>query len=383
MNPATTRIAQPVLPNLLLNSAVAKSDQAKPSEALRADAKESAENAKEELAIAVANNLADKKSKLANKKASSDELRKRVQNVEKVNALIDQLNSKDKEAELSKKLALAGQGQKKDLLSFVSDNLNSGAEPALLFLSLKKAQSSDSFASDKKSFLNDVINDLLDDDSHLISIKTSLNVADVAAEHFKDPDMAAQLRVLMGRGNATLADPATIISTLLQIGKEENYDKLLNAYASCLGKESTLLPPVPSTHLAYLQKSHQALSNHATAKSVLKSSDECCASLEKLLDLGRINRAEFAKDIVDYTKLERDDQCQNKIGEISKKYGLLGKKRLLVVANQAQKMVDSLSPVVWAGGAKARANSIQQLKLFVGSNLENRRENIRLNRAFV
>ena len=339
------------------------------------------DNAKEEISIAVASKLADDKRNIGKKENDSSELFKRVDRIEKINSIINQLNMNDKKKDLSNKINKNIEFSEEKFLKYVSDSLNDNEEPALVFLALKKSLHSKELNDSQKNMIKSTLNKIIDDENYLSKIKTSINIADVSARYFENPKLASSFRMLVGQGNASMADPSTIISTLLQAGNEENYGKLLNAYTDSLAKEISLPPPIPSTHLGYLKKTFQTLNNQVFTKSLLKISDTCCGMLEKKLNSGRINRAEFAKDLIDYTKLKEQYECQKSIEIISKKYGILGKDRMITVASQARKMLDSLALQLWNGNSDMKFNSINQIQDYINKNSSHRPINLTLNKT--
>lgn len=339
------------------------------------------DNAKEEISIAVASKLADDKRNIGKKENDSSELFKRVDRIEKINSIINQLNMNDKKKDLSNKINKNIEFSEEKFLKYVSDSLNDNEEPALVFLALKKSLHSKELNDSQKNMIKSTLNKIIDDENYLSKIKTSINIADVSARYFENPKLASSFRMLVGQGNASMADPSTIISTLLQAGNEENYGKLLNAYTDSLAKEISLPPPIPSTHLGYLKKTFQTLNNQVFTKSLLKISDACCGMLEKKLNSGRINRAEFAKDLIDYTKLKEQYECQKSIEIISKKYGILGKDRMITVASQARKMLDSLALQLWNGNSDMKFNSINQIQDYINKNSSHRPINLTLNKT--
>lgn len=317
-----------------------------------------ASNATEEVAAAVATKIGSERNAQSNKvQGSASSLQKRVQSVEQINELLDKLNAKDKEAALSQKLKTALQGSEQALMAAVANSLANGEEPAVIFLSLEKMFLSGELSEQQKKDVRAISTELTSEEEYVTSIKVSFNIAEVTSEYFQDEELASQFRILVGKGNYEKLNTAQILSTLMESGQEENFDKFLNAYIDSLAKDFSQDLPIPSTSVDYLVEKFSSLSEVSATVSLLNMSKQANAKVSDRYNMLIDSPARLGKAILDYVQ----NPNQENINKMATEFMGVGQDKKVFFANKVLNMVNQLPMQIWEGDNELRNKAIDEL----------------------
>jgi hypothetical protein len=239
----------------------------------------SAENSKEELGAHVAGNLAKDKNRNKAVSVPSALLKKRVNDIKKIQDLTDILNAEESINGLAKKIKERSDNSE-NLTEFLHQQLQENVEPALIYTAIHKA------GVDKDGTIKPNFSRLADDFSteHGVrnAIHTSLNVAPALTGKIKDPEVASSLRKLIHEQNQYGRGPTDILAGILDYVGSEKYDTLLKAYRDALIQD--LAHTHPSADESYLFETSSRLSNIASTKSLLDLCEDMLPKLNKILD---------------------------------------------------------------------------------------------------
>lgn len=220
----------------------------------------------------------DKASEKKQQESLGRYLHRRVDDNKTVNLLTDLLDiasSVGRRFEKIKKLVAS----EEDLQSWSDSELKDGAEPADLFLALKKA--SFHFGEDAKCQpeIDATIRRLVTDSA--TSIQASFNVASVVANAYSDGSLAKKMRMAIGDGNQGSLSTKSILSMLLERFGEDDFALSLETYMQSSLKDYKSI--MPSTDPIYLRDIFNNLRSTNGVKSLVSDCSELLISFQSKL----------------------------------------------------------------------------------------------------
>lgn len=273
------------LPNVNLASAAPKPTQQTAAPPPSAKEAASPASSQEEIAIAAASRMADEKKAGNDKPVNGTALQRRVDQVQKINELLNSMNAEAQEKEISAKLRDAAKQSEERLSDTINDMLkDKSSDPAIVFLAIQKLSKDPTVAGATRDVMSSLGAEMSTDSRLNTAITASMNVADVANQYFDDPNMAAKFRAVYGAGNAETLSSNNILQRLFDVDNGENYDKLLFAYVDSLAVEHELATKmeqaikqnpdqeftgiVPSTMLGDITQRFSQMNEAASAMSI-------------------------------------------------------------------------------------------------------------------
>ena len=203
--------------------------------------------------------------------------------------------------------------------------------------------------------VKDIANDIATDARYNVSITASLNGAEISTKIFKDPEMASQLRMLVGNGTYEKLNTAQIMHTLLTSGKEENYDTLLGAYSEMLAGD--LKSKTPSTNIQYLADSYSRLNEVASTASLLKSAGTTLQKINDKHETHVKSPAVLAKSVLEFSM----KPGQAELETIATEFMRIGSGKKLFFANKFLNMLDKLPMPVWDSDIQKRDRAMTEV----------------------
>ena len=193
----------------------------------------------EEIAAIFSASAQDKKNK-QKKLGVSNNLLKRINRIEEINALASVLDVKTAVDQKSKQVLNFAKTEGL-LQSWTDDEKEKGVEPAETFLALKAAllQSDDR----TKPEIEKVIDNFTRENG--TSIQTSFNVAATVSKAYDDQSLAQTMRKTIGEGNQNNYDVRSIVDMLLKHFGEDDFDRSFVTYSKSIVVDMKSL--VPST----------------------------------------------------------------------------------------------------------------------------------------
>lgn len=232
----------------------------------------------EEIAAAFSGKMQSKKAKQETSQELGSHLQRRINSIQKIQALATVLDIHTSVASNAKSIeALVRSGG--DLVGWCDEENEKGVEPAEIFLSLKSALLT---ASDSdKPAIERAIQNLVRENG--TSIQTSFNVATTVAKAYPDQRHAQTMRKAIGEGNQQNYDTRSIVDLLLKHFGAEDFGRSLDTYGR--SQRADLNSLQPSTAPDYLED----MVNNLHAVNGARSLVSDCNDL--LLDTTRIPTA--------------------------------------------------------------------------------------------
>lgn len=313
-------------------------------------------NSAEELAISVKGQdfLSKKRNQV---KFGIRSLREKVSSIDKVNQLIDLMDSKNNPKNMVDKFLQ----QDQSIVKLASEYTQEGNEPALIFLNLKKAYKK-SRDPRQRDLIDDVSQRYLED--NYTAIQSSINVAKKSRDQLSTPEIASEFRGIFCKSNQEGASVISILSGLLTCSFD-SHGEIVKAYSSLLAAD--LSSQFPSTDKGYLYDTYSQLSRLGSVKSLIDQADIVLQTLAKKYDPIEKTSINFTASILELTR----DSNSKSIDIMASEYMGFGRSRKLDFVNCLYDYTKQMPMDVWDND-KQRNTALSNFISFMTLHQENK-----------